>query len=96
MFTPLQESEIKEIVSLQLEGLKKQLAMNGVKLEISDEALNFIAHEGYDPQFGARPVKRVIQRFVLNELSKQIIAGSVENSRPIKVLIKNNTLVFEN
>ncbi len=96
MFTPLQENEIQEIVSLQLDALKRQLATNGVKLDVTDEALNFIAHEGYDPQFGARPVKRVIQRFVLNELSKQIIAGSVNNSRPIKVLIKNNTLVFEN
>lgn len=96
MFTPLQENEIQEIVSLQLDALKRQLATNGVKLDVTDEALNFIAHEGYDPQFGARPVKRVIQRFVLNELSKQIIAGSVNNSRPIKVLIKNNTLMFEN
>ncbi len=96
MFTPLQENEIRQIVELQLDSLKRTLAENGLTLNVTDEALRFIAHEGYDPQFGARPVKRVIQRYVLNELSKQIIAGNVDNRRPIKVLIKNNTLVFEN
>ena len=89
-------NEIRQIVELQLDSLKRTLAENGLTLDVTDEALRFIAHEGYDPQFGARPVKRVIQRYVLNELSKQIIAGNVDNRRPIKVLIKNNTLVFEN
>ena len=69
MFTPLQENEIREIVSLQLNIVKKQIAENGLKLNISNEALDFIAHEGYDPQFGARPVKRIIQRYILNDLS---------------------------
>ncbi len=96
MFTPLTEDEILQIVTLQLNGLQKQLKENGVTLEIRPDALKFIAHEGYDPQFGARPVKRVIQRFVLNELSKQIISGKVDNHKPIVVKMENERLVFEN
>ncbi|HRS67912.1 MAG TPA: ATP-dependent chaperone ClpB [Paludibacteraceae bacterium] len=96
MFTPLSEKEIESIVNLQLEGLKKQLASSGIELQITSKALSFIAEEGYDPQFGARPVKRVIQRYLLNDLSKQLIAGTVDNKRPIVVDLKNDTLVFTN
>ena len=96
MFTPLDEQEILEIVRLQLESVRKQLELNGVKLEVSKEALEQIAHEGYDPQFGARPVKRVIQRQILNELSKQLIAGDVNTEKPIKILVENGALKFEN
>ncbi|HPH73358.1 MAG TPA: AAA family ATPase, partial [Paludibacteraceae bacterium] len=96
MFTPLTEAQIREVVLLQLDNLKKQLAESGVVLQVESEAVDFIAHEGYDPEFGARPVKRVIQRYLLNELSKQIISGKVNNQKPIVVKMENGSLVFEN
>mgnify|MGYP000517889705 FL=1 len=73
MFTPLNEEEIRKIVSLQLNSVKKMLATNGVALDFTNEAVDFIADKGFDPQFGARPVKRVIQKYVLNELSKALL-----------------------
>ena len=85
MFTPLNEGEIRQIVKLQLNGVKKMVGQNGIDLEFTDAALDFISHEGYDPQFGARPVKRVIQRYVLNELSKQILSGKVDREHPIVI-----------
>ena len=96
MFTPLDETEIREIVQLQLNGLKKQLAENGVDLQFSDAAVSFISEEGYDPQFGARPVKRVIQRHVLNPLSKDILAGKINHNQPIEIDVTDNELVFKN
>lgn len=96
MFTPLNNEEIKLIVSLQIKQLEKLLAENDVKLQITDQAMSLIAQEGFDPQFGARPVKRVIQRFVLNELSKQLIAETVDKSRPIVVDAEGEKLVFRN
>lgn len=96
MFTPLNEKEIREIVGLQLNGVKKMLAQNGVTLEFTDEALNLIANKGYDPQFGARPVKRVIQRMVLNELSKELLSGHVNRERPIVIDRVGDGLVFKN
>ena len=96
MFTPLNEKEIREIVGLQLNGVKRMLAQNGVTLEFTDEALNLIANKGYDPQFGARPVKRVIQRMVLNELSKELLSGHVNRERPIVIDRVGDGLVFKN
>lgn len=96
MFTPLNEKEIKEIVNLQLSNLKKMLEKNDIKLDFTDEALQFIAEEGYDPQFGARPVKRVIQRYVLNELSKAILAMSIDKNRPITIERNGDSLRFTN
>ncbi|HHT22441.1 MAG TPA: ATP-dependent chaperone ClpB [Bacteroidales bacterium] len=96
MFTPLNEAQIAEIVEIQLNHIIDMLAENGVKLEVSKEALQFIAHEGYDPQFGARPVKRAIQRFILNDLSKELISGNVDNDRPIVVDYQDDKLVFRN
>jgi len=96
MFTPLNEQEIRQIVDLQIRGVEKLLAQNGVHLKITGNALEFITREGYDPQFGARPVKRVIQRYVLNELSKQIIAQKVNRDKPIVIDYKDDELVFEN
>ena len=96
MFTPLSENEIEQIVCLQIEHIKKQLAHNGVHLEVSPSALHFIAEKGYDPQFGARPVKRVIQHYVLNELSKAIISQSVNTQKPIRIDTKGDGLGFEN
>jgi ATP-dependent Clp protease ATP-binding subunit ClpB len=96
MFTPLTEKEIESIVNLQLDGLKKQLATSGIQLQITPKALEFIAEEGYDPQFGARPVKRVIQKYLLNDLSKQLIAGTVNNAKPIIVDFDGERLVYKN
>ncbi len=85
MFTPLNEREIEEIVGLQINSIKKMLARNGVTLEITPEALHYLAQEGYDPEFGARPVKRAIHRLVLNQLSKDILAQKVDKDRPIVI-----------
>lgn len=98
MFTPLNEDEIRQIVKLQLNGVKKMVGQNGIDLEFTDAALDFISHEGYDPQFGARPVKRVIQRYVLNELSKQILSGKVDREHPIVIDRESSSdgLIFTN
>jgi len=96
MFTPLNEKEIADIVRLQIGSVQKMLKQNGVQLDVTDAAIDFIGKEGYDPQFGARPVKRVIQRGILNELSKQLIAQAVDKSKPIIVDVKNGALRFEN
>ena len=96
MFTPLSEKEIRQIVGLQLNAVKKMVEKNGIDLQFTDAALDFISHEGYDPQFGARPVKRVIQRYVLNELSKEILSGHVDRSRPIVIDRNGDGLVFKN
>lgn len=96
MFTPLEESEITSIVGLQLEGLKSQLKVSDIDLQVTEAAKKWIAHLGYDPQYGARPVKRVIQRLVLNELSKSIIANTVNKDKSIVIDVKNNQLVFHN
>lgn len=96
MFTPLNEEEIKQIVTLQLNNLKKMLEKNEIKLNFTEDALQFIADEGYDPQFGARPVKRVIQRYVLNELSKEILAAKIDKNRPITIDRVGDSLIFSN
>ncbi len=96
MFTPLNEREIEEIVGLQIKSVRKMLAANGITLEVTPEALHFLAEEGYDPEFGARPVKRVIHRLVLNRLSKDILAQTVDREHPIIIDVKDNDLVFRN
>jgi len=96
MFTPLNQSEIERIVHLQLNGIIKQLEISGVKLRVTDKAINWIAKTGFDPQYGARPVKRVLQRFLLNELSKQLISQSIDKSEAIVVDEKEGKLVFGN
>jgi ATP-dependent Clp protease ATP-binding subunit ClpB len=96
MFTPLNENEIKDIVRLQLSSVTKMLKEAGITLEVTDKAIDFIASEGFDPEFGARPVKRAIQRYLLNDLSKKILAGSVDRNEPVIVDSDNNTLVYRN
>lgn len=96
MFEPLSQSEITGIVRIQLEGIVKILRGNGVRLEFTDAAIERIAELGYDPEFGARPVKRVIQRQVLDTLSKKLLAGTVDKSSPIIIDIKNDELDFKN
>lgn len=96
MFTPLNREEIGEIVRLQFNGLQKQLKEMGISIEASPEALDWLAQLGYDPQFGARPLKRVIQKRVLNELSKEILAGKIDKESKIKLDVFDNKFVFLN
>jgi len=96
MFTPLNESEIKQIVKIQLTNLERKLAKNGITLRITDKAVAHIAKVGFDPQFGARPIKRAIQHEILNELSKEILAGKITTDSHVNIDYKNGKLVFEN
>lgn len=96
MFTPLNEKEIKQIVGIQIRSIKKLLEKNGIKLEITDKAIEYLAREGYDPEFGARPVKRAIQNRVLNQLSKDILAQKVNREAPIVIDEVDGSLTFKN
>ena len=97
MFTPLNRAEIEEIVGLQIKSIQKMLNYSsGIELKVTPEALSFLADEGFDPEFGARPVKRAIHRLVLNQLSKDILAQKVDKSRPIVIDVENGDLVFKN
>lgn len=96
MFLPLTEQEIEQIVRLQIHSIDKMLNENGVKMEVTESAIAYISKVGYDPQFGARPVKRAIQRLLLNDLSKELIAGRIDKNRPIVVDCVNDKLTFTN
>ena len=96
MFTPLDENEIAQIVRLQVSAVAKMLSKNGITLEATDAAVAFLAKAGYDPEFGARPVKRVIQNMVLNKLSKDIIAQNIDREKPIVIDCIGDELVFRN
>lgn len=96
MFQPLLKKEIMGIVRIQLEALKRLVAQSGIQLQFSDYALEFLADQGFDPQFGARPLKRLIQKEIVNQLSKRILAGDVDKSRPVLVDVFDNTVVFRN
>ena len=96
MFTPLDEEQIRQIVTMQLTGVKKMLAKNGITLEVTDSAISLLGRAGYDPEFGARPVKRAIQAMVLNQLSKDIIAARVSRERPIIIDAEGDHLIFKN
>ncbi|WP_124981405.1 ATP-dependent chaperone ClpB [Nonlabens xiamenensis] len=96
MFTPLNKDEIKEIVSLQLRGISKMLAQQGITIDATDEAIALLAQKGFDPQYGARPVKRVIQKEILNRLSKEILAGSITTDSIVLVDAFEDELVFRN
>jgi ATP-dependent Clp protease ATP-binding subunit ClpB len=89
MFRPLSKADIRKIVSIQFKMVQLRLADSGIKLDISEKALDRLAKMGFDPQFGARPLKRVIQREILNELSKQILSGKVNKDAVIFVELKN-------
>ena len=96
LFTPLREQDIAQIVSLQLRGVIKMLAKQNITLDATDDAIAYLAERGFDPQFGARPVKRVIQREVLNQLSKEILAGKVSAESIILLDSFDGKLVFRN
>ena len=94
MFEPLTRREIERIVDIQLGIVRRMLAENGIRLEYSDKAREWIASAGYDPLYGARPVKRTIQRYVVNDLSKRILAGDVDRSKPIAIDATDEGLTF--
>lgn len=96
MFTPLNRKEIQEIVDLQVNAVRRMLDQNGITLTVTPAALELLAEDGYDPEFGARPVKRTIQRMVLNQLSKDILAGTVNRESPITIDRDGDNLVFKN
>lgn len=97
MFRPLSDKDIRKIVDIQVGLIAERLKDSGISLEVTDAARNRLAKLGYDPQFGARPLKRVLQREILNELSKQILAGSVQKDSTIVVDVKNDVeFTFEN
>jgi ATP-dependent Clp protease ATP-binding subunit ClpB len=96
MFQPLLKKEIKGIIQIQLQGLKELVAKNGIRLEFSEYTLDFLAENGYDPQFGARPLKRLIQKEIVNNLSKKILAGDIDKAHPVLVDVFDGVVVFRN
>jgi ATP-dependent Clp protease ATP-binding subunit ClpB len=96
MFQPLMLKDIKEIIRIQLNDLKEQLAKNGVLLEFTDYALDYLAENGFDPQFGARPLKRLIQKQIVNQLSKKLLSGTIDKTKPVLVDVFDGTVVFRN
>ncbi len=96
MFRPLMKKEIAGIVKIQLDTLKKLVAESGIDLRFSDYALDYLAEQGFDPQFGARPLKRLIQKEIINALSKKILAGDIDKSKPVLVDVFDNNVVFRN
>ena len=96
MFQPLLKKEIKEIIKIQLNDLKAKLFKSGVVLEFSDYATDYLAENGFDPQFGARPLKRLIQKQIINDLSKKLLSGSIDKSHPVLVDVFDGMVVFRN
>ncbi len=96
MFQPLMRSEVKGIINIQLQQLKELVAKNGMILEFSDYALDYLAEQGYDPQFGARPLKRLIQKEIVNLLSKKILGGEIDKTKPVLVDVFDNVVVIRN
>ncbi len=96
MFLPLTKKEIADVVNLQINAVRKMLAEQDVRLEVTSEAIDFLAEVGFDPEFGARPVKRAIQRYVLNDLSKKLLAGEVDRNMPIVIDSYGEGLIFRN
>ncbi|MDP4218409.1 MAG: ATP-dependent chaperone ClpB [Bacteroidota bacterium] len=96
LFQPLLKSEIKGIIRIQLELLRQMVAKNGIELEFSEYALDYLAENGFDPQFGARPLKRLIQKEIINQLSKRILAGNIDKAHPVLVDVFDGMVVFRN
>ena len=96
MFQPLMKKEIRGIIKMQLDSLKQLVAANGINLQFSDYVLDFLAENGYDPQFGARPLKRLIQKEIVNQLSKRILAADIDKARPVLVDVFDGMVVFRN
>ena len=95
-FTPLSQDRIREIVSLQFASVQRMLAQNGVSIRLTPAAIDWLASVGFDPMYGARPVKRALQTYVLNDLSKKILAGQIDKDKVMVVDVKDNQLTFSN
>lgn len=96
MFQPLLKKQIASIIHIQLEGLKKLVATNGIQLIFSDYLIDYLSEHGYDPQFGARPLKRLIQKEIVNALSKKILAGDIDKTKSVLVDVFDGLVVFRN
>ena len=96
MFLPLTHDQIRQVVKLQINGITKMLESNGVKLQLTEAAVDFLANAGFDPEFGARPVKRAIQRYLLNDLSKTMLSQDIDRTKPITVDSTGESLTFKN
>jgi ATP-dependent Clp protease ATP-binding subunit ClpB len=96
LFQPLMKNEIRGIIRIQLENLKHLVEQNGIQLQFSDYLIDYLAENGFDPQFGARPLKRLIQKEIVNSLSKKILAGEVDRSHPVLVDVFDRVVVFRN
>ena len=96
MFQPLLKNEIRGIIRIQLDSLRKLVAKNGVDLQFSDYAIDYLAENGFDAQFGARPLKRLIQKEIVNQLSKKILAGVIDSSKPVLIDVFDGLVVFRN
>ena len=96
LFQPLLKSEIKGIIQIQLEGLKQLVAQNGIQIQFSDYLVEYLAENGFDPQFGARPLKRLIQKELVNQLSKRILSGGIDRNKPVLVDVFDGVVVFRN
>lgn len=96
LFQPLKRKEIRKIVDIQFKQIQQRLQEAGISLEATDEVLDYLGQEGFDPQFGARPLKRVLQRVILNELSKEILSGKVSKDAVVEAVLENGEVHFEN
>jgi ATP-dependent Clp protease ATP-binding subunit ClpB len=96
MFQPLMRKDIREIIRIQLNDLREQLAKSGVTLEFTDYALDYLAENGFDAQFGARPLKRLIQKQIVNQLSKKLLSGTIDKTKPVLVDVFDGMVVFRN
>ena len=96
MFRPLEKEQIRQIVRLQLKGISDLLKQQDVSMNVSESAVDLLASAGFDPEFGARPVKRALQRLLLNDLSKNLLSGKIDRTKPIHVDAANGSLVFTN
>ena len=96
MVQPLLKNEIRGIIKIQLQGLTNLVAESGITIKFSDYAIDYLAEHGYDPQFGARPLKRLIQKAIANQLSKKILSGEVDKTKTVLIDVFDNTVVFRN
>ena len=96
MFPPLSMEAVEQVVDIQLHGIERMLKENGVALEVSEKAKKWLAEQGYDPLYGARPVKRTIQRYLVNDLSKEILGGRIDHAKPVVVDVAEEGLSFRN
>ena len=96
MFQPLSKKDIKKIIEIQLKGLKKLLANADIELSFTAYTIDYLAENGFDPQFGARPLKRLIQKEIVNQLSKRILAGDIDKSKPVVVDVFDGVVVIRN